>query len=90
MGHEDSCVSGILSPLEALDNEQVRARGMVESAGGKPAFALPIKFSAAPQRAGEPPALGAHNDEVLAALGLKRSAKAAAPQAGATKMMLGG
>ena len=52
MAHEDTCVSGILNPVEALDNEQVKSRGMVETVNGKPAFALPIPVlsRAAPRR----------------------------------------
>jgi len=73
LAHEDSCASGILSPDEVLRNEQVRARGLVETVGGKPAYAMPIQFSTPRLALGESPALGAHNDEVLKQFGLSRS-----------------
>ena len=65
LASDDTCASGILTPAEALQNEQVLARGMVESAGGKPAFAMPVRFSHALQPLGDSPALGAHNQQVL-------------------------
>jgi alpha-methylacyl-CoA racemase len=69
---DDTCASGILTPDEVLSNEQVLARGLVESVAGKPAFAMPIQFSAPLAPAAPSPALGQHNDEVLAAFGLSR------------------
>ncbi|MDR3414860.1 MAG: CaiB/BaiF CoA-transferase family protein [Nevskia sp.] len=71
LAHEDTCVSAILTPEEALQNEQVRARGLVRSEGGKPAFGLPIQFSMPLPALGPSPALGAHTSEVLERLGLK-------------------
>lgn len=68
LAHEDTCVSGIYSLDEALNNEQVQARGFVEDVGGKPAFRLPIQFSNAHVQGGEVPKLGAHTQSVLAAL----------------------
>lgn len=65
LAHEDTCVSGILTLDEALDNEQVRARGLVRSVAGKPAIGLPIQFSHAEPVEGDSPALGAHTAEVL-------------------------
>lgn len=68
VAHEDTCVSGVYALDEALVNEQVQARGMVEMVKGKPAFALPIAFSHAQPVTGESPALGAHTAEVLGRL----------------------
>jgi crotonobetainyl-CoA:carnitine CoA-transferase CaiB-like acyl-CoA transferase len=66
VAHEDTCVSGILTAEEALQNEQVRARGLVESAGGKTAFAFPIRFVGAERAlASEAPKLGADNARLL-------------------------
>lgn len=66
LADRDCCVSGIYSPQEALDNPQVRARGLVETLDGKPAFAMPIRFSdARPVPAMAAPRLGAHNEAVL-------------------------
>jgi crotonobetainyl-CoA:carnitine CoA-transferase CaiB-like acyl-CoA transferase len=65
LAHEDSCVSGVYTLDEALENEQVRARGMVEDLDGKPAFRLPIHFSHAEVRRGPSPRLGEHTDAVL-------------------------
>lgn len=73
LANEDSCASAILSPDEVLHNEQVLARGLVESVGGKPAFAMPIQFSAPRLTLDDSPALGAHNQQVLAEFGLSRS-----------------
>jgi alpha-methylacyl-CoA racemase len=69
---DDTCASGILAPDEVLNNEQVLARGLVEQVGGKPAFAMPVQFSTPLAPASPSPALGQHNAEVLAALGLAR------------------
>lgn len=44
-GDKDCCASAIYTPEEALDHVQVRARELVESDAGKPAFRLPIRFS---------------------------------------------
>jgi len=73
LAHEDSCASAILGPDEVLRNEQVLARGLVESIGGKPAFTMPIQFSTPRLQLGESPALGADNQQVLAAFGLSRN-----------------
>jgi len=61
----DACVAPILTLQEALHNEQVLARGMVEDDGGKPAFALPIQFSAPRLPLSPAPELGEHNSQVL-------------------------
>ncbi len=65
LAHEDTCVSGILTLEEALQNEQVRARGLVEMLGGKPAIGLPIQFSHAQPSGGSAPLLGANTAEIL-------------------------
>ena len=49
----DVCVSAVLTLEEALANEQVRARGMLVDDGGKPAFALPIRFARPEAMAGQ-------------------------------------
>jgi len=64
----DACVAPVLTIAEALANEQALARGMVEDDGGKPAFALPIRFSAPLPAVGPAPALGADNAAVLSPL----------------------
>lgn len=63
----DACVSGVLTLEEALQNEQVQARGLVEQRGGKPAIRNPIRFEGAATLSGDAPALGEHNKQVLAA-----------------------
>jgi crotonobetainyl-CoA:carnitine CoA-transferase CaiB-like acyl-CoA transferase len=62
---QDACVTPVLTLEEALDNEQLRARGLVVDDGGKPAFALPILFDRAPVAVAPAPALGQHNAEIL-------------------------
>lgn len=71
----DTCVSAVLTPAEALCNEQVLARGMVVDDGGKPAFGLPIRFVGArlPQAGLASPALGQHNAAILGFEGLQRA-----------------
>lgn len=71
----DVCVTPILNIEEALKNEQVLARGMVEDDGGKPAFALPVQFSLPRPKLAPAPALGADNEAVLGALRRKSKAK---------------
>ncbi|TXH05258.1 MAG: CoA transferase [Nevskiaceae bacterium] len=62
----DACTTAILTPEEVLSNEQVLARGLVETVHGKPAPAMPIQFSAAPRVSVAPaPKLGEHNAEIL-------------------------
>lgn len=61
----DCCVSPVLTLGEALRDEQVQARGMVEDYRGKPAFSCPIRYENARTRGGETPELGADNDAVL-------------------------
>lgn len=67
----DACVTPVLTLEEALRNEQLQARGMIDCTdidghNSKPAFALPIKFSHASETRGVSPALGADNAAVLA------------------------
>ena len=65
LAHLDTCVSAVLSPQEAIENEQVQARGLVEMLGGKPVFRFPIKFSHAETQGGSSPKLGADNAALL-------------------------
>jgi alpha-methylacyl-CoA racemase len=62
---QDACVTPVLTLEEALDNEQLRARGMIVDDNGKPAFALPIRFDRDPVAVSAAPALGQHNAEIL-------------------------
>lgn len=65
----DACTTAILTPDEALHNEQVIARGLVENHLGKPATAMPIQFGEIPRIVcGPAPKLGADNEAVLGAL----------------------
>nr|MBL8411047.1 CoA transferase [Dechloromonas sp.] len=66
----DCCVTPVLSPEEALNNEQIAARGMVLRDEGLTQFAPPLKMSdfdfAVRQAA---PRVGEHNTSILAAAG---------------------
>jgi alpha-methylacyl-CoA racemase len=62
---KDACVTPVLTLEEALQNAQLRVRGLIVDDGGKPAFALPIRFSEPPVAIGPSPALGEHNREIL-------------------------
>ena len=68
LAHLDTCVSSVLTPDEALANEQVLARGLVETLNGKPVIGLPIQFSDATATRGPAPKLGADNAVVLGPL----------------------
>lgn len=70
----DTCVTAVLDPSEALQNEQVRARGMVVDDDGKPAYDLPIRFSGGHAQVGPAPDLGAENDRILELLKMRTSA----------------
>lgn len=62
----DCCVTPVLRIDEALDNEQIQARGMVVEADGLPQFAPPFKLSGyvfSVERSA--PVAGAHSAEVL-------------------------
>lgn len=65
LASKETCVSAVLSPQEALQNEQVQARGLVEMLNGKPAIGLPIQFSHARASSGPSPKLGADNAALL-------------------------
>ncbi|MBS1189166.1 MAG: L-carnitine dehydratase/bile acid-inducible protein [Rhodocyclaceae bacterium] len=62
----DCCVTPVLSPEEALANEQIQARGLVAEADGLTQFAPPLKFSEfdfAVHRSA--PKVGQHSAEIL-------------------------
>jgi crotonobetainyl-CoA:carnitine CoA-transferase CaiB-like acyl-CoA transferase len=62
----DACTTAILSLEEVLQNEQVKARGLVETVKGKPAPAMPIQFPGVTlPKCGDAPKLGEHNAEFL-------------------------
>jgi alpha-methylacyl-CoA racemase len=65
LAEQDACVTPVLTLAEALDDPQLRARGLIVDDQGKPAFGMPIVFSDPPAPAGPSPALGQHNAEVL-------------------------
>ncbi|AMP01068.1 coA-transferase III family protein [Collimonas arenae] len=83
LADRDCCVSGIYSPQEALDNPQVKARGLIRSEDGKPLLDLPIKFSNAENAGGDCPRLGADTIAVLAAAGIDETELAALSAASA-------
>lgn len=67
----DACTSGIYTLEEALENEQVRARGLIEDDNGKPAIGSPLQFrDAVPATTQPAPQLGEHTQAVLEQLGL--------------------
>ena len=66
----DCCVTPILSPEEALDNEQIAARRMVLRDDGLTQFAPPLKLSGYEFAVRQPaPKVGEHNVEILRAAG---------------------
>ncbi|HVT34084.1 MAG TPA: CaiB/BaiF CoA-transferase family protein [Nevskiaceae bacterium] len=66
LADKDCCCSGIYAPDELAQNPQVVARRLIEQVGGKPAYAMPIKFSHATLPASTPaPKLGADNKSYL-------------------------
>jgi crotonobetainyl-CoA:carnitine CoA-transferase CaiB-like acyl-CoA transferase len=66
LADKDACVSAILTPVEALTNEQVVARGLIDSADGKPACGFPVRFVGAETLTGAAaPKLGADNAAAL-------------------------
>ncbi|HWW04819.1 CaiB/BaiF CoA-transferase family protein [Collimonas sp.] len=83
LADRDCCISGIYTPQEALENPQVKARGLIRMEDGKPVADLPIKFSDAPGVSGTCPALGADTSSVLAQLGMDQAAVAALSASGA-------
>ncbi len=65
----DCCVTPILTPAEALETLQAKARGLLLSSNGKPAVAMPLVFDG--QRGvavADAPALGADNASILGGL----------------------
>jgi alpha-methylacyl-CoA racemase len=79
----DCCVEPVLELDEAVEDEQVRARGMVVDG----LLATPVRLSATPAdaRRGGPPGLGEHTDAVLAAAGYAEEEVAALRASGAVK-----
>ncbi|MFY9178915.1 MAG: CaiB/BaiF CoA-transferase family protein [Venatoribacter sp.] len=65
LAHLETCVSGILSLDEALKNEQVLARGLVEQGEKGPLINSPFRFVGAEVLNGISPKLGEHNSEIL-------------------------
>lgn len=62
----DCCVTPVLSTEEAIVNAQVKARGLMDAASGKPQVQMPLRFDG--QRGidlGAAPALGADNARLL-------------------------
>ncbi|MCI0750037.1 MAG: CoA transferase [Nevskiales bacterium] len=73
LAHLDTCGSGLYTLEEALANQHLRARGMVETVGGKPAFASPVKILGRKDRTlSGAPKLGADTGRVLKNLKVKR------------------
>jgi crotonobetainyl-CoA:carnitine CoA-transferase CaiB-like acyl-CoA transferase len=66
----DCCVTPVLSPEEALHNEQLAARGMVVRSGDLTQFAPPLKLSEYEFAVRQPaPRAGEHNTAILRAAG---------------------
>lgn len=66
LGEADACLAPVLTLEEALQNEQVRARNMVEQTRGKPAFACPVRFDGQTRAPlADSPELGADNASLL-------------------------
>ena len=62
----DCCVTPVLTPEEALQNEQIVARGMVLQSDGLTQFAPPLKLSGHEfSIRHQAPKAGEHNDEIL-------------------------
>lgn len=82
---DETCLGPVLTPAEALQDPQVRARGMARpDEKGKPLLGCGLAFQDARATAtGPAPALGADTERVLAAAGLAPGAIAALRQNGA-------
>lgn len=61
LAHHDTCVSSVLSMDEALQDPQVKARGVIGHKDGKPVVGIPIRFDNRTIQTLEVPALGADN-----------------------------
>jgi len=87
LGDADACVSAILTPAEALQTEQIKARGLIEDVGGKPAFGLPLRLpdAALPEALPPPPKAGADSSELLTQAGYDADGIAALRAAGVTR-----
>jgi crotonobetainyl-CoA:carnitine CoA-transferase CaiB-like acyl-CoA transferase len=67
LAEHDVCATPVLTLAEALENEQVVARGMVCQVDGKPQFACPVKLDGFEFEVARPaPKPGEHSDEILA------------------------
>ncbi|MCX8073827.1 MAG: CoA transferase [Candidatus Binatia bacterium] len=70
LGDVDICFGPVNDIEEALNDPQVRHRGVVEYTDGKLLLACPIKLSDTPPRQPQmPPSFGSHTSEVLSSLG---------------------
>lgn len=65
LAHKDTCVSSILTLEEALQNEQIRARGMVSEGEKSVLINSPFRFVGAQTRTGPSPKLGEHNGQIF-------------------------
>jgi alpha-methylacyl-CoA racemase len=80
----DCCVTPILSPEEALLNEQITARGMVVEEAGLTQFAPPLKLSGYEFAIRQPaPKAGEHNESILREAGYSTVEIARLEQSGA-------
>ncbi|MDF1781292.1 MAG: CaiB/BaiF CoA-transferase family protein [Alcanivoracaceae bacterium] len=64
LGDADACISASLTLEEAMQSEQVKARGLIETRHGKPMVKSALRFVGAETFSGDSPALGEHNDEI--------------------------
>ena len=66
----DACVTPVLTLEEALEDPQVRSRGIVHEGVDGPYLGHPLQYSNGGEEADRPaPGLGEHTEEVLGALG---------------------
>lgn len=80
----DCCVTPILSPEEALRNEQLQARGMIVETDGLTQFAPPLKLSEFDFAIRQPaPKAGEHGEAILRAAGYAAEEIAALRRSGA-------
>lgn len=73
--HVDCCLSPVLTLEEAMNNPQLKARGMFTDHDGRKAYAFPIKFDP-PVESSKPapaPALGEHTEEIFREIGFDTS-----------------